>query len=332
MMMMGSLTSAVDRAVAATIVKRSLRAARLHDHDAEDLSVVATYEHPSPVFFDVPAAAKPKLTPVRNMLITKKGRVVDATWPSIAPFYENAAYLSHEANRTASARLFLQDDDRPARSAVLLVHGYLGGRYAFEERVWPIRKLFDRGFDVALFTLPFHGVRRARSTNTKVQLFPSTNPRFTNEGMRQAIGDLRALMRFFFARGTHHVGAMGMSLGGYTVALLATIEQALRFVVPVIPLADLASFTRGELAIDSIITPSHTTTLRTISPLARRPLVKGKDCIVIGADNDAIAPMVHARALAQHFNAPLETFSGGHILQFGRAEAFRKLLDERIAS
>ncbi len=42
------------------------------------------------------------------------------------------------------------------------------------------------------------------------------------------------------------VGVMGMSLGGYTAALLATVESGLSFCVPVIPLASLADFAREQ--------------------------------------------------------------------------------------
>ena len=35
--------------------------------------------------------------------------------------------------------------------------------------------------------------------------------------------------------------------------------------------------------------------------------------------------MHHAQRLADHFGAPLETFVGGHLLQFGRADAFRRV-------
>ena len=44
---------------------------------------------------------------------------------------------------------------------------------------------------------------------------------------------------------------------------------------------------------------------------------------MIGAVADRITPLSHARQLAAHFEAPLTTFEGGHLLQIGRAEAFR---------
>jgi predicted alpha/beta hydrolase family esterase len=45
--------------------------------------------------------------------------------------------------------------------------------------------------------------------------------------------------------------------------------------------------------------------------------------LVIAAKNDHITPMTHAAKIATHFDAPLEIFRGGHLLQFGRRGAFR---------
>ena len=46
---------------------------------------------------------------------------------------------------------------------------------------------------------------------------------------------------------------------------------------------------------------------------------------VLGAEGDRITPVEHARWLAAHFGARLHLFHGGHILQFGRADAFREV-------
>jgi dienelactone hydrolase len=333
--LLASTASAVDHFVGAAVVRRSLRAAapRLREHEEwPDLDAIAAaydreeYLTEPALFFGHPAPANPSLRHVRPL--RSAGEVASATWPSGTPFHEGvaAAYLSHAANRTAHARLFLHH--RRAAAAVILVHGYRGGQGAVEERVWPIRGWFDRGFDVALMTLPFHGVRATGSG--RPPLFPSADPRLTNEGIRQTIGDLRALLLYFQARGTRHVGAMGMSLGGYAVALLATLEPALDFVVPVVPLADLSSFALG----DSMLAPfapfapalsARARVHRVVSPLARPPLLPPDRVLVIGAQRDGIAPMHHARALARHFGAKLVTFPGGHLLQFGRAAAFREI-------
>jgi predicted alpha/beta hydrolase family esterase len=45
--------------------------------------------------------------------------------------------------------------------------------------------------------------------------------------------------------------------------------------------------------------------------------------LVVAAESDQITPISHAERLAQHFGASLVRFGGGHLLQFGRGEAFR---------
>jgi pimeloyl-ACP methyl ester carboxylesterase len=62
---------------------------------------------------------------------------------------------------------------------------------------------------------------------------------------------------------------------------------------------------------------------RVVSPLARPPRLANDRLLVLGAEADRITPLAHAQRLAAHFDAPLEVFAGGHILQFGRADAFR---------
>jgi predicted alpha/beta hydrolase family esterase len=47
--------------------------------------------------------------------------------------------------------------------------------------------------------------------------------------------------------------------------------------------------------------------------------------IVVAGLNDRITPIAHAERLARHFDAPLVRFAGGHLLQFGRKEAFREV-------
>ncbi len=62
-----------------------------------------------------------------------------------------------------------------------------------------------------------------------------------------------------------------------------------------------------------------------VSPLHRTPRIPGERMLVVGARADRITPVVHARRLAHHFGAPLESWHGGHLLQFGRSEKFRRI-------
>ncbi len=124
---------------------------------------------------------------------------------------------------------------------------------------------------------------------------------------------------------------MGMSLGGYTASLLATIEPGLSFCVPVIPLASLADFAReqGELSDSPALQIEEHAQLeriyRVVSPLERRPLIAPSRTMVVAAKADRITPVGHARKLAAHFGSQLVAWHGGHLLQLGRNAAFRRV-------
>jgi pimeloyl-ACP methyl ester carboxylesterase len=336
--MFSSAAAGFDRAFVAAMYSRRRRPhgwTRVeelgHDDRIERLRAIAeTYDRaenftPDGQFFPTPVLRAFRTRDVRTF--GRNGEVVDLIWPSaFEPSMDSGIgdeYLDHPTNGTAAARLVLHAD-RP-RPAVVLIHGYLGGAYRLEERVWPLAWLFERGLDVALAVLPFHGVR-ARAGET---VFPSSDVRVTIEGFRQAIGDLRALVAYLCARGSRAVGAMGMSLGGYTTGLLATLEPALAFAVPMIPLVSLADFARdaGRLVgTASQVELQHAAieqVYRVISPLARPSRVAPSRALIIAGEGDRVTPIRHAERLAEHFGARIERFHGGHLLQFGRGDAFR---------
>jgi len=234
-------------------------------------------------------------------------------------------WMRYPENQQVHAR-WIRGGEAP-RPTVVLLHGYLGGNLALEERVWPVSWMLSRGLDVVLGVLPFHGPRR-RAGRLSPPPFPGGDPRLTIEGFRQAVRDLRVLVRWLRAEGAPAVGAMGQSLGGYASALLATAEP-LEFVVPFIPLASIADFAResGRLVGTATQQRMQHTLLEEVyaivSPLARPPRVPEDARLVVAADADAITPIDHAKKIATHFGAPLETFAGGHLLQIDRGEGFR---------
>jgi len=186
------------------------------------------------------------------------------------------------------------------------------------------------GYDVAFFTLPFHGMR-ANPARRGPPEFPGADPRFSNEGFRQIIFDLRNFIAWLHEQGHPQVGVMGMSLGGYTAALLATVQEQLSFCVPVIPLASLADFAReqGELSTAPEAEAEEHALLeriyRVVSPVHRKSLIAPSRTLVVAAKADRITPVAHARKLAAHFGAPLVSWHGGHLLQLGRNAAFRRV-------
>jgi len=329
----------VDRAVVAAIQMSNARVraraeALPHGERLEKLALVrALYGAPEllsdrEAFFPRPPAVRPGVRHVRAL--AWGGECVEASWESPCEPHEATVrerYRAHVANRTAHARVY----GAPAgsgRPAVIVVHGYLSGQWAVEERAWPIRWLNTRGLDVAVTVLPFHGVRGLAGGGAPP--FPGADPRFTNEGFRQAVADLRVLLALLRDRGAPRVGIMGMSLGGYTTALMATLEPDLAFAAPLIPLASVADFARdqGRLGRGSQMLEQHAALEAAnlvVSPFARPSLVPPERVLVVGAEADRITPVAHAERIAAHLGVPLTRVGGGHLLQVWRREAFRAL-------
>jgi pimeloyl-ACP methyl ester carboxylesterase len=196
-----------------------------------------------------------------------------------------------------------------------------------EEATWPTSWLRRIGLDLAFFVLPAHGPRREPG-RLGAPRFPGADPRITLELFRHTMGELTDLVAWLRAEGHPKVGIMGMSLGGYTTALAATVVRGLDFAIPIIPLVSIADFAREQGRLGS--TPEETRLQHEAlerahalaSPLARPSLLPGRVHVVAG-EADRITPIAHAEKLARHFGAPLETWAGGHLFQLGRADAFR---------
>jgi pimeloyl-ACP methyl ester carboxylesterase len=144
------------------------------------------------------------------------------------------------------------------------------------------------------------------------------------------VTDIRTLVRWLRARGAPHVGVMGMSLGGYTSALLSTVTDEIDFVMPMIPLASIADFAReqGSLGQGEEADAQHAALERAnwvVSPLARPLAVPKTRALIVAAEFDRITPVAHASRLAKHFACEMLTIGGGHLVQLGRSDAFRAL-------
>ena len=254
---------------------------------------------PSP-FFPAPAAPEVTVEPMGDGPLGTQ--VVDLAWPSeYVPFLPAAREHHHRAveNATARTRWWTSGTGRPT---IVTIHGWGGGNQWLEQRAFTVPYWLKHGFDVASFVLPFHGERAAGQSGAQ---FPSPNPLRTNEAFGQAIFDLRALAAFLRSRGTSAVGPMGMSPGGYTTALWASVDPTLDFAS--------AGITE-ELLADAFAV--HAPTTRPVQ-LARERLA------VIAGRGDRITPPEQAEALAAHWGVPIHWFDGRHLAQIGRSEALR---------
>ncbi len=263
-------------------------------------------------------------------------QVVDLEFASdYQPFLPAArdAYLAVRENFTAHARWWTSERGRPT---IVMLHGWGGGNHWVTERTFAVPYWLRHGYDVVSFQLPFHGARapKVKGIVQSGALFPSPNPLRTNEAFGHAIYDLRALAMFLRARGASAVGAIGMSLGGYTAALWATIHGAgkLEFAVAMIPAVSMARlmWRHGESspvrkrAMNAGIDEDLLADAFAIHSPALRPVALPRDRLfVIAGRGDRITPSDHAEELARHWNVDIRWFEGGHLAQVGSREAVR---------
>jgi len=288
-------------------------------------------------FFPTPEVPVPKLSPLGDGPLGTQ--VVDLAWRSeYEPFFAPARELHDRIpeNHTAHARWWTSGAGRPT---LVLLHGWGGGNHWVTSRTFMVPYWLRHGYDVVAFTLPFHGARAPDNGIglSSGALFPSPNPIRTNEGFGQAIYDLRALSRWLRMRGASAVGAMGMSLGGYTTSLWASVagdqeEGGVDFAVAMIPAVSMArlmwrhgetSPVRQRAAKAGITEDLLADAFAVHAPLTRPVRLSRERLAVIAGRGDRITPPEQAEALALHWGVEVSWFDGGHLAQVGRGDALR---------
>ena len=248
-------------------------------------------------------------------------------------------YARHENNTIARAQHWRHDDG--PRPTLCVVHGFGASPAWFNTSFFSLREFFAEGWDVLLYTLPFHGSRRGRRRGALngVELFVHGMAHFT-EAMLHAVHDFRVFLDHLEETGAPRVGVTGLSLGGYTSALLGAVDERLDFVVPnaavtwLPPLLDSwfpANVTGAALRAASGVDPDALgRALAVHSPLTYAPVV-GKDRLMVVAGlGDRLAPPGQSLLLWEHWGRPeLHWFPGSHVLHFGRGAylgAMRRLM------
>ncbi len=337
-------SAAIDRGVLRLMERQMApRTPKIDPHDARTrlVDLAAAYSsglgHPS-TFFPEPAVPDVTLRPVGDGPLGTQ--VVDLSWPSsYVPFLPAARELLERVseNDTAHARWWTSGKGRPT---IVAIHGWGGGNFWVEARAFVVPYWLRHGFDVVAAVLPYHGHRAPEISRSPVRsgaLFPSPNPLRTNEGFGQAIWDLRSLARWLRGRGASAVGAMGMSLGGYTTSLWASVAGpadagGVDFAVAMIPAVSMARLmwrhgeanpTRKRAARAGITEELLAETFAVHAPLSRPARLPPERLAVIAGRGDRITPPDQAEALAAHWGVPISWFEGGHLAQVGRSDALR---------
>lgn len=222
----------------------------------------------------------------------------------------------------------------PAVATILLTHGWGVGAWWMHRFEYDVPRLFhELGLDVYFYLAPFHERRTPGHVRLSGSLHPSSDLVRTNEAFIQTAIELRTIISLILERNPAPLGMMGSSLGGYTSALLASIDERLSFVIPVLPPGSMAHLLWDHAAGDGLRAQAEELGLtRELfhqfwalhSPLSYAPKVPWERRMIVTGLGDTLVTADHTRELWEHWDRPRHfRFPGGHAFQL-EARRYRK--------
>ncbi len=228
-------------------------------------------------------------------------------------------YLAYTSNRRAHAWVLRHADAE--RPWLVCIHGFRMGTPRIDLAAFDPREYHEKlGLNVLMPVLPLHGPRKVglRSGDR----FLDGDVLDTIHAEAQAMWDLRRQLSWIRASGAPAIGVLGLSLGGYNAALLASLENDLACAIAGVPLGDMSrifwhhgpdlhirhaeSLGLGHEDLARVFRP--------VAPLAMEPRVPHAHRAMFAGVCDRIGPVEMIRDLWEHWERPaIEWYQGGHL-------------------
>ena len=229
-------------------------------------------------------------------------------------------WLSYESNHIAHAWL-LEHKGAP-RPWLVCVPGYRMGTPLVDFTGFRARWLHGAlGLNVAIPVMPLHGPRQRGRRGGDGYLTGDFLD--TLHAQAQSVWDVRRLLAWLrHEKKPQKLAVHGVSLGGYTVALLASLEKKLDCVIAGVHAADFLRMIRA-MAPDFLLRAAGRVGLvleeveqlfAVISPLAIPPKVPFRSRYLYAGLDDRLATPDHAFSLWHHWDRPRSVwYQGGHV-------------------
>jgi dienelactone hydrolase len=244
-------------------------------------------------------------------------------------------WLGYEPNRTGHA--WLLKHPGPQRPWLVCIPGYRMGNPLVDftgfRAHWLYRHL---GLNVAVPVMPLHGPRRVGRRGGDG--FFSGDFVDTLHAQAQAVWDIRRLTGWLRSQGAPAIGTYGVSLGGYTAALHASLDSNLDCVIVGVPATDflrlIQSHTPGFAirAAKAVGVPFDAIEqlLSVVSPFGFEPKVPHERRFLYAGVADQLTTPDHARDLWRHWDEPrVAWYQGGHVSFLWQPEV-RDLIHEAL--
>jgi pimeloyl-ACP methyl ester carboxylesterase len=226
-------------------------------------------------------------------------------------------------------------DDGP-HPTLCLIHGFMGSAYLLNGLFFSLPWFYRSGYDVLLYTLPFHGARAERYSPFSGYGFFANGMAGLAESMAQAVHDFRSTLDYLESTGVDRVALTGMSLGGYTSALIAGVDDRLQAVIPNVPVVTPESafddwFPANKLVglgrrVSGISAAESAAASAYHSPLTYPPLVPKDRRLIITGLGDRLAPPEQAEKLWEYWDrCAFHWFPGNHVLHVSQPAYLRRM-------
>ncbi|PRC42312.1 alpha/beta hydrolase [Mycobacterium sp. ITM-2017-0098] len=226
-------------------------------------------------------------------------------------------------------------DDGP-RPTLCLIHGFMGSAYLFNGLFFSLPWFYRCGYDVMLYTLPFHGRRAEKYSPFSGYGYFAHGMAGFAEAMAQAVHDFRSILDYLEFTGVDRVALTGMSLGGYTSALIASVDDRIQAVIPNVPVVT------PDRTVDEWFPANKVVALRDwlagtdtglvdaatmySSPLNYRPIPAKDRRLIIAGLGDRLAPPEQAEILWRHWDrCAFHWFPGNHVLHVSQPDYLRRM-------
>jgi pimeloyl-ACP methyl ester carboxylesterase len=334
------LRTGMATAVAALAMPLSLNPARLREDSADRhfYQRFAEAADPSAFFADPPTGVHVEQMPPGKMAFTPEDGTChllrfNSPFVTVNPRLRER-YRAHKRNNTAWAQYWRHDDG--PRPTIVVIHGFMADPYWVNSRFLALPWFYKQGYDILLYTLPHHGRRAATLAPFSGHGYFANGISHINETVAHSIFDLRIFVDYLRRQGADKIGVTGISLGGYTTALAASVIDGLEFAIPNVPVVSLVDLifqwfpagpiVKAGLRIADISIRDARHTMAVHCPLTYTPKLPRERLMIIGGAGDRLAPPKHSRLLWDHWDrCRIHWFPGNHVIHLDQGKYLKEM-------
>lgn len=123
---------------------------------------------------------------------------------------------------------------------VILVHGWRMDDYKYIDSIY-LKSFLNSGYSVYHFIMPYHFQRNSNDSIYNGELFVTSDIGRTLLSVKQAVSDLRALIKWLKSNTQGKIILIGVSLGGFLTNLTSAVESDIDILISVFYANSLAN-------------------------------------------------------------------------------------------